>query len=196
MVGRRKTPKAALARLGLRTAGIAHDLVQPLTSALLAARQIKGKGSAPLRAALHRMEDLIQSIRTEINPVPREGPTPLADLGRIARDLRAGLSPAERRRVDIRLDGRIRADASALGRILGNLTQNALRHGRGRVQVRGSAPGGKLAIVVTGGSGKAKSETGWGIGLASSQELANRYGLTLRVEISPEGSRATLEKHT
>lgn len=192
MVGRRKTPKAALARLGLRTAGIAHDLVQPLTSALLAARQVKGKGATSLRSALHRMEDLIQSIRAEISPAVRGEATPLADLGRIARELRAGLSPAERRRVEIRLDGRTRADAMALGRILSNLTLNALRHGKGRVQVTGSAPGGKLAVVVTGGSGKAASETGWGIGLASSQDLANSHGLTLRVEISPEGSRATL----
>lgn len=194
MTSRRKLPTAALARLGLRTAGIAHDLAQPLTSALLAARQIEGKGADSLRAALHRMEDLLLSIRAEINPQGRGRPTAMTDLARVGRELRAGLTPTEQRRVSIRLAGKIRTDASALGRIVSNLVLNALRHGKGRVQVNGSARSGQLALVVTGGAGKAASETGWGIGLASSQDLASQHGLILRVEISPRGSQASLVK--
>jgi len=185
--------RLALAKLGLRAAGVAHDLAQPLTAALLAARKIDGKGAAPLRAALHRMEDLLQSIRSELRadtPGRSDARVPMA---RVRRNLLAGLTPTERRRTRIRLSGTLRADATAVERILGNLISNALRHGTGPVQVAGWAKGGKISVTVDGGAGKRASQAGWGIGLASCQDLATRHGFRLKVEISPRGSRATLE---
>lgn len=140
------------------------------------------------------MEDLLQAIRSEMHPSTRRGSSPMADLARIGADLTAGLTTSERRRTRMRLSGKLRADASALGRIVGNLVLNALRHGQGPVEATGSARGGKLSLVVTGGAGKTTSETGWGIGLASSQDLATQHGFTLTVEISPQESRATLVK--
>lgn len=192
-MARRRTPSAAaLAKLGLRAAGVAHDLAQPLTAALLAARQVDGKGAGPLRAALHRMEDLLLEIRSELRPSddnPRRRP---ADLAEVRRALVASLTPAERRRTRIRLAGATSADATALLRILGNLVLNALRHGRGPVRVDGTARGPRVDIRVEGGAGKRPENTGWGIGLASCQDLANRHRLALRIEISPTGSKATL----
>lgn len=187
-----KPSRDNLAELGLRAAGVAHDLAQPLTIALLAARQIEGKGANPLRQALHRMEDLLQSIREELRPGIASAGRRL-NLPDVQRQLLAGLTPGERRRIRMRLSGSGTADASAVQRILGNLVLNALRHGKGPVRATGSARGKRLAVSVEGGPGKASDETGWGIGLASCQDLAGRHRLALRVEISPSGSRATLE---
>lgn len=189
---RRPPSRANLAKFGLRAAGVAHDLSQPLTAALLAAQKIEGKGSAPLRAALYRMEDLLQSIRSELSPdnvgqVMRRTP-----IIQVRRNLLAALTPAERRRTSIQLRGTLHAAAIPVERILGNLLANALRHGTGPVKVSGTAQGGKLAFLVEGGAGKRSSQPGWGIGLASCQDLATRHGLTLRVEITPRGSMATL----
>ncbi len=188
----RPPSRVNLAKLGLRAAGVAHDLAQPLTAALLAAQKIEGKGSAPLRAALYRMEDLLQSIRSELSPdsvgqVMRRTP-----MIQVRRNLLAALAPTERRRTSIQISGTLHTDATPVERILGNLLTNALRHGTGPVRVSGTVQSGKLSLLVEGGVGKRSSQPGWGIGLASCQDLATRHGLTLRVEITPQGSKATL----
>ena len=189
----RPPSRSNLAKLGLRAAGVAHDLAQPLTAALLAARKIEGKGAAPLRDALHRMEDLLQAIRSELHPEKTKEAARRTPMARVRRNLLAVLTPAERRRTRIELSGGLHADATPIERILGNLLANALRHGTGLVKVAGSARDDGLSLTVEGGVGKRRSQSGWGIGLASCQDLASRHGLVLRVEITPQGSRASLE---
>jgi len=189
----RPPSRSNLAKLGLRAAGVAHDLAQPLTAALLAARKVEGKGAAPLRDALHRMEDLLQAIRSELHPEKTGEAARRTPMARVRRNLLAALTPAERRRTRIELSGALHADATPIERILGNLLANALRHGTGPVKVTGEARGDGLSLSVEGGVGKRTSEPGWGIGLASCQDLASRHGLVLRVEITPQGSRASLE---
>ena len=191
----RQAAPTDLAKVGLRAAGIAHDLAQPLTAALLAARQVAGKGAPALRESLHRMEDLLLALREEVSPAATRRPRGPADLAAIQRNLRAGLTPAERRRTRLRLAGTCSADALAVQRIVGNLVLNALRHGIGAVSATGHARGRRLSVCVTG-EGKRADQPGWGIGLASCQDLAATHGLELRVEISPLGSKATLATRT
>lgn len=188
----RPPSRANLAKLGLRAAGVAHDLAQPLTAALLAARKVEGKGAAPLREALHRMADLLQAIRSELRPEKTRRAARRTTMAQVRRNLLAPLTPAERRRTRIKLGGALHADATPIERILGNLLANALRHGTGLVRVAGAARGDGLSLSVEGGIGKRTSQPGWGIGLANCQDLASRHGLILRVEITPGGSKATL----
>lgn len=184
----------ALARIGLRAAGIAHDIAQPLTAALLAVRQVDGRGAPRLRAALRRMGELLQALRADLRgaqPVRRA--TDLADL---QRQLLSALTPRDRRRTHIRLSGVASLDTEAARRILGNLILNALRHGSGTVKVSGKGRGTQLSVTVAGGAGRTPASPGWGIGLASCQELAGRHGLSLSIAISPKGSVATLACRT
>ena len=117
----RPPSRSNLAKLGLRAAGVAHDLAQPLTAALLAARKVEGKGAAPLRDALHRMEDLLQAIRSELHPEKTKEAARRTPMARVRRNLLAVLTPAERRRTRIKLGGVLHADATPIERILGNL---------------------------------------------------------------------------
>lgn len=190
----RKPSPARLARIGLRAAGLAHDLAQPLTVALLTAQQIDGPGTFRLRAALHRMHELLQGLRAELRG-QRPG-RETVDLADLQRRLLGSLAPGDRRRTHIRLEGVAKLDAEATQRILANLILNALRHGRGKVAVKGKARRAKLSVTVSGGAGRTPSTPGWGIGLASCQELAGRHGLSLSISISPKGSVATLACRT
>lgn len=189
----RPPSRARLAKLGLRAAGVAHDLAQPLTAALLAAGKVEGKGATPLRAALRRMQALLQSIRSELHPDKAAEPSPGVPMARVRRNLLAALTPAEKRRVRIQLEGTLPANGTPVERILGNLIANALRHANGPVEVAGSARSRGISVLVRSGLGKQASQPGWGIGLASCQDLAARHGLRLKVEISPQGSQASLE---
>lgn len=193
MGSRRRPSPGVLAQIGLRAAGVAHDFAQPLTAALLAAREVEGKGAHRLREALHRLEDLLAQMRSELQPPAKRPPRQSSvDLAQMRRQLLADLSAAERRRARIRLAGKARGDPLVLQRIVGNLLLNALRHGSGLVHVNGSARGRKLSITVEGGAARQLATPGWGIGLSSCQDLARRHSLSLQVDISPAGSRATL----
>lgn len=196
MAGRRAPSVTALARLGLRAAGVAHDLAQPLTAALLAAKRVDGNGARPLREALGRMETLLQHMRAELRPETAAESPRAVDLAQVRRTLLADLTPAERRRTRIRLAGVATGDAVVLQRILGNLVTNALRHSQGPVRVEGSTRGRNLTLTVEGGAANRPARQGWGVGLAACQELARRHGLALRLTLSPGGSKATLRNRT
>lgn len=187
-----RAPRANLARLGLRAAGIAHDLAQPITVALLASRKVRGDGLGRLRRSLGRMTQLLEALRSELRETGPEPRPPRLDLAKAGDELRDGLAPAQRQRTRIRLQGRASIDPLALQRLLANLLGNALRHGSGRAEVVGSTRAGKLEITVIGGPAKAPSAKGWGVGLLSCQDLARRHHLKLRLRVSPKGSIATL----
>lgn len=189
-----RAPRASrdqLARLGLRAAGIAHDLAQPITAALLASRKVSGDGLGNLRRSLARMTRLLEALRAELRGGTAPTSTTHADLAEAAVALTDSLTPAQRRRTRIRLRGRAAIEPLVLQRLLANLVSNALRHGAGEVAVAGETRAGRLHVTVTGGPAKAAAE-GWGIGLRSCQDLARRHRLSLRLRLSSRGSVATL----
>ncbi|HET7678053.1 MAG TPA: HAMP domain-containing sensor histidine kinase [Candidatus Limnocylindrales bacterium] len=104
-------------------------------------------------------------------------------------------------------------DGSEIARIVGNLLDNAIRHGREPIQVRTFAVDGKVVVEVADqGPGIALADAGHifepfyrvradasapagsGLGLAIASELARRYGGRLTLESRPgPGARFRLE---
>ncbi len=184
--------KSSLAKLGLRAAGVAHDIAHPLSVALLAAQNIEGKGSVQLKASLRRMEKLLQSLRTELRDKPTKALGTSLDLTDLGKDIYAGLKLSDQKRVSFKLKGMVKTDAVALHRIMENLVLNALRHSDGDVEVTQTHKANQLTLLVNGGAKKRKPTKGWGIGLASSHDLAKRLGYALTVDIKPSRSQARL----
>jgi signal transduction histidine kinase len=141
-------------------------------------------------------------------PLP-EAPVDVADL---ARSCVAG----RRRRGAVRVDVTCRASASAtvtgsaqLGRMLGNLLDNAVRHARSRVTVTVRAGAGAVVVeVADDGPGvpaagrelvferfarlddaRGHDEGGAGLGLPIAREIAVRHGGSLVVAESVLGAR-------
>lgn len=105
------------------------------------------------------------------------------------------------------------ADPSAVGRIVGNLVDNAIRHGREPIQVRTFAIDGKVVVEVADhGPGIALADAGHvfepfyrvradasapagsGLGLAIASELARQHGGRLTLDSRPgSGARFRLE---
>ncbi len=184
--------KSSLAKLGLRAAGVAHDIAHPLSVALLAAQNIEGKGAAQLKASLRRMEKLLQSLRADLRGESSKASSASVDLADLSKDIFAGLKASDQKRVGFKLKGKVKTDAVALHRILENLVLNALRHSDGDVEVTQTHKANQLTLLVNGGATKSKRTKGWGVGLASSHDLAKRLGYALTVDIKPSRSRARL----
>ena len=184
--------KNSLAKLGLKAAGVAHDIAHPLAVALLAAQNIQGKGSAQVKASLRRMEKLLHVLRSELRNEPAQKSAASVDLTELSRDIFAGFKHADQRRVSFKLKGKLHTDAVALQRIIENLVLNALRHSDGNVEVTQTLKAGQLTVLVNGGAPKRKRTQGWGIGLVSSRALAKRLGYALTIDIQPGRSQARL----
>ena len=148
--------KSSLAKLGLRAAGVAHDIAHPLSVALLAAQNIEGKGSVQLKASLRRMEKLLQSLRTELRDKPTKALGTSLDLTDLGKDIYAGLKLSDQKRVSFKLKGMVKTDAVALHRIMENLVLNALRHSDGDVEVTQTHKANQLTLLVNGGAKKRK----------------------------------------
>ena len=184
--------KSSLAKLGLRAAGVAHDIAHPLSIALLAAQNVDGKGTVRLKASLRRMEKLLQALRIELRNEPAKDLGTSVDLAELGGDIFAGLKLSDQKRVRLKLKGKVKTDAVALHRILENLVLNALRHSDGNVDVTQTHNANQLTLLVNGGATKSKRTKGWGIGLLSSRDLAKRLGYALTIDIKPGRSQARL----
>ena len=184
--------KSSLAKLGLRAAGVAHDIAHPLSIALLAAQNVDGKGTVRLKASLRRMEKLLHALRIELRNEPAKALGASVDLAELGEDIFAGLKLSDQKRVRLKLKGKVKTDAVALHRILENLVLNALRHSDGNVDVTQTHKANQLTLLVNGGATKSKRTKGWGIGLLSSRDLAKRLGYALTIDIKPGRSQARL----
>ncbi|MFD6416671.1 ATP-binding protein [Streptomyces sp. NPDC060194] len=107
----------------------------------------------------------------------------------------------------------VRGSRGQLGRVLGNLLDNAVRHARGSVSVEVRRDGGCVVLAVTDdGPGvpvadrervferfvrlddaRARDDGGAGLGLAIARDIAVRHGGTLALDAPPSGgARLTL----
>jgi two-component system sensor histidine kinase KdpD len=212
----------------LRTAllsAVGHDLRTPLTSIKAAigslrdpelrlSEQDTGELLATVEESADRLaglvDNLLDSSRLATGAVePKMRPVGYDEVVALAL---SGID--ERRSVQIEVDERlpaVLADVGLLERVVANVVDNALRHGRGSVNgeipvaVRGSAYGGQVELrVVDHGRGLPKNSasavfapfqrlgdrdatTGVGLGLSVAKGFTEAMGGTIRAEDTPGG---------
>jgi signal transduction histidine kinase len=208
--------EVAAARQRAFVADAAHELRTPL-AAVVAALDVarthpdayeRDELVADLTAEAQRMralvDDLLLLARVGSRPVPAQD----VDLGAVARDAVALARAAAGRPdvvVDVRGAGRATGDAAALGRVVRNLADNALRHAASRVLVEvtdlrvvveddgpGLDPADRERVFERfvrlddararddarrgGADGRAGAGAGSGLGLAIAREIAREHG--------------------
>jgi signal transduction histidine kinase len=202
-------------------ADAAHELRSPL-AALRAELEVTcrhpdpeafGTIAASLLADTERLsrlvDDLLALARLDADPVIRREPVDLDDLVH-DQVRRAGPS----RRIDTTGVGaaRVTGDPQALGRVVRNLLDNAVRHADSTVTVALSATGAAVTLVVADdGPGIAPGDRqrifdrftrlddarsrdggGSGLGLAIVRDVVTAHGGSVRVEDTAPGARFTV----
>lgn len=211
-------------------AGLAHDLGTPLTSIrgfaeTLLAAPVPDPSTAEQAAARRgwsivyrealRMQRLVEDMLALTRLEARR-----LDLVRRPFDLRALVESAAERAAlafgtppELRLaadPALITADRDRIDQVLGNLLDNAYRHGRGQqvgVSLEPAGPGFQVAVTDHGPGLSAKARArlfepfhrgdgeagGSGLGLAIARHIAERHGGSLAVDDAPGGGcRAVL----
>ena len=204
-----------LARERRFTANVSHELRSPLTSVLGTAELLERRRDRLPERDAGLVEVLARQVRRlsqtildllEISSVTSQPDVQLevADVAALCRDVLRDRSLDESLILgDTPL---VRTDARRLERILGNLVDNAQRHGQGLVAIRiEQQPEGTVSIVVDDagpgiddeeaarlfepfarGSSAAGSD-GAGLGLALVREQGRVLGAAVRIERSPAG---------
>jgi len=202
-------------------ADAAHELRSPLTSLRASIEVARAHPDAyrtaelasDLEGEVLRMQGLVDDLLL----LARVGSTPLVrtevDLARAVRLAvdASGPAAASRSAVTVEVDGagRARGDGSAVGRVVRNLLDNAVRHATARVRVTIA----DCAVVIEDdGNGIAEADRervferfvrleearereagGSGLGLAIAREIAREHGGEVLLDASPTGGlRATL----
>ncbi len=201
-------------------AAVGHDLRSPLGSLQAAVEALEdGVAPDPERylqsmqrdiSALHRLvDDIFLLARLEAGDV--ELNLQPVDVTEIADETLEVLRPtANRRGIDVELSapGSITANTApeALGRVMRNLLDNAVRHAEGRVVVSVTTPGRLVVRVTDDGPGfpedfvtqafdtftradsaRTRDGSGTGLGLAIAQRLITGLDGTIRAEPGPGG---------
>jgi signal transduction histidine kinase len=185
-------------------ADASHELRTPLTALAGNVAYLARHGATPeLIAELEHDTSRLARLADDLLALSREeaGTSP-DDVVRLDELARAAAAPD----VDVRGDpADVRGDRNALERALGNLVENARRHGRGRITVETTSRDGlALLTVADEGNGLRAEEAalafgrfwrghtesaGSGLGLAIVKATAERHGGRAYVE----GARFTVE---
>jgi signal transduction histidine kinase len=213
--------EGAAARQRGFVADAAHELRSPiaaLTAALDVARahpeaypadELVAELTVEVRRTAVLVDDLLLLARVGSRPVADEA----VDLAAVAQDaVDLALAAADRTDVRVRVTGAggARGDASALGRVVRNLVDNAVRHatgsvrvtvGPGRVAVEDDGPGIPEADrervferFVRLDDARARPDGGSGLGLAIAREIAREHGGDVRLGPADTGGlRAVLD---
>jgi two-component system OmpR family sensor kinase len=214
--------RAALERERAFLADAAHELRTPLTALDLQVQAVLEAGPerraaalGDLRAGVARASRLVEQLLAIAREQHGAAPAPVTlQLDELVRRTVAEFVPlAEAAGIDLGIDAadaaRVSGDADALGRLLGNLLDNAVRYtpagGRVDVSVRleaGAPPQAFVTVTDTGpGIPAAERErvfdrfhrvpgtggAGSGLGLSLARSIAGRHGGELVLEDGPGG---------
>jgi signal transduction histidine kinase len=210
-------------------ADAAHELRSPLASirASIGVAQAHPEvyAGAELASDLDGEVLRMQALVDDLLLLARVGSTPAVrvdlDLARVAREAAAAAAPASKPAskpaaepaaatlVEVTGSGRARGDAAAVGRVVRNLVDNAVRHAAGRVLVQ--VADGSVTVEDDGigvpeadrrrvferfvrlDEAREREAGGSGLGLAIAREIARDHGGDVVLAASPLGGlRATL----
>ena len=215
-----------LARERAFIADAAHELRTPLTAVRLQAERLERAGSDAERveaqrqlvAGVRRASRLVEQMLSLARQEPRAEPAGAATvaLAALARETVAALVPlADERHIDLGMaesaEVTLRGDAEAIGTLVGNLVDNAIRYtppgGRVDVAVLDAPAGPQLRVTDTGPGippeergrvfdrfyrGPDAAGVGSGLGLAIVKAVADAHGATVDLADGPGGRGLTV----
>lgn len=218
-----------LEEAGRRQRGFVADAAHELRSPLASMRaQLEVASRHPERAGWQRLtagaladtlrlgrmvEDLLALARLDERPGALQARERELELGEVAREV-ADRLPEAGADVRLELDGgaRVRGDRQALGRVVQNLLDNAVRHASSRVEVSVGCEGG-LAVLAVADDGpgipaadrervferftrlddaRGREHGGAGLGLAIAREIVRAHGGELTAEDGDPGARLVM----
>lgn len=206
-----------LAAVGRLAAGVAHEIRNPIAAMRLRAENALAGPDERRKTALAGILDQITRLDRLLSELlamtqSREPVREPADLEEFLRDCAAAQAEAAARAgvaIEVEASGRASFDAAMMGRVVGNLLQNAMRETPpgGRITISGTAiDGGSRIVVSDTGPGVSPDiaarlfdpfvtgrADGTGLGLAIARELVTAHGGTIRLEPSHEGARFVIE---
>ncbi len=197
-----------------RAADLAHGLKTPLAALAADARRLRDKGLQDIAADVEQVGETMHrhverelararartasgengTIETKVRPL-------LETLSGMLRRAPGGMHIAFE--FDMPENYAIGMDKTDLAEVLGNLLENAARHAKSRVIIRGTSEDGIQRVVIEDDGGGVpadaiqkilkrggkldRQEDGAGLGLAIAQDVLEAYGRRLDLETSPQG---------
>ena len=194
-------------------ANASHELRSPLARLRMAIELMLVRPSPDLVAEINRnlaesnglVDEILLASRLDYD---RDARTPDArvDLTALAAEEAARFAPDAVGLVDAGGPVEIEGDATLLRRLIRNLLENAVKHGRPPVRIAVASDGSSARIAVSDRgegiaeeerarvfepfyrpAGRSESAGGWGLGLSLVRQIAERHGGRVACEAEPHG---------
>lgn len=210
----RLAQREKLAAVGTLTAGILHEVRNPVNALMSAARtlgthELPPQAQRKLLGVVQDAAERINRLTTDLDAHIRPAEGNQEGCCDIMEGLGATLRLVEHRTTDLQVhieqhgQGCVRASPGPLNQVFLNLVDNALKAGAGHLWIRVEAQGDPIRVVVADdGKGippdaldrifdpfftTAEPGAGTGLGLFLSREIVQRAGGSLRADHRPEG---------